>query len=271
MRFRATFLISATVAAFLLCSCSVKEDRAVCPCRMDIDVDEFARLEDCPTALLQIQSDKDISETIVPREYEGSCYVAKVGRRPNRVTLVGGLKSSVCRGDTLSLPVGQEADALWVYNEYVDCSDEYVFVKAVPHKRWCDVHLILAGVPDPSKYEYDIVIAADCSGMRLSSGLPVWGDYRAMVNRTKVGDPVVRLPLQKENSVRLDFYHKNDARVYESHDRAFYLEIGKEMERQHYDWRKDDLDDVYVIVNNVEMTASITVVPWKKRPIDVEI
>lgn len=268
-------MIQVAVAALfslLALSCTtVKEDRGACPCYLTIDVDAYAAMDDYPSAMVQVQGGSSITSYITPREYESRGLEMKVERRPNRVTVLGGIRNSSIVGDTLKVNGGAEADPLMVFNEIVDCNQELAFVKAVPHKKWCEVNIVLIGEESLDDYPYDIGLAADCNSMRISSGLPVRGNYKVLVERRIAGNPVIRVPCQKENALRLDFYEKNEKRIYSPADRVFYLDLGREMESRGYDWTKDNLDDVFVYVDHASMNAKINIVEWDITKLNVEI
>ena len=266
------FAVALTVSVLFALSCTtVKENRGECPCYLTIDVDGYAALDDCPSALVQVQGTSLIRNTILPRDYESRGYEMKVERRPNRVTVLGGLEDSFIVGDTLGIDKWKEADPLMVFNAYVDCDGELAFEKAVPHKKWCEVYFILLGEESVGDYPYDMVLSADCNAMRITSGTPIWGDYKVLVERRKSGKPVARVPRQKENVLRLDFYTRNESRNYSYGDRVFSLDIGREMESRGYDWNREDLDDVNVFVDLARMKASVNIVEWETTRLNVEI
>ena len=260
------------LCASVLFSCTtVKEQRIDCPCILNIGLDAYTKYDDCESVSVRVLGDTAFQSTVNPLDYAGHGYDVEVKRRTNRVTVISGLEKSVMEGDSLYFPKGVEADPLRVFTAMVPCEDDLASVTAVPYKKWCDVHVILMSVIPGEEFPYDILLSADCNGLRLSTGQPTWGDYRVLVNRTKVGEPVVRLPRQKESSVRLDFYDRNEAREYSLSDRVFSMDIGPLMDRQGYDWSKDNLDDIYVFVDHTRMTATVNVSEWNRETIIEEI
>lgn len=255
----------------ILGACSVKEDRVGCPCTLNVDLDGFALMGSCREVLVQVQGKQLLQRTVNPQDYIGHGYDIEVKRCANRVSVVSGMKSSVVVGDTLSVADGVEADPLYLFSSTVLCEDDLAFVEAVPYKKWCDVHIILENYVPGEEFPYDVVLSSDCRSVRLSTGEALPGDYRILVTRTKGGEPVVRLPRQKESVAALEFFDRNETRDYSHEKPVFRTDIGLLMDRQGYDWSKDNLDDVYVFVNHARMTATIKLVEWEKETLIEEI
>lgn len=259
--------VVATMLLFpLLLSCSVKEDRSVCPCYLNVNIDTYVVKDGYPAVMVQILGKSLIQNTVVPREYEFGGYNLQVPKCINQVSVIGGLQNSIIDGDTLKIAEGKEPGPLFLFNEVVDCNGELAYSRALPNRKWCDIHIILVGEEDAENFEHDIFLTAECNALRISSGLPIEGEYRVPVRRLQSGDLVVTLPRQKSNSLKLDFFEKDD-----THSPVYNVNLGREMEKQGYDWNKDNLDDVYVYVDYSKLKVDVDIVEWDITQFNIEI
>ena len=60
------------------------------------------------------------------------------------------------------------------------------------------------------------------------------------------------------------FKHKED-RTYAEGDLVTIVNVGKVLSQTGYDWTKSDLDDIYVTLDVVNFSFSVTVAPWENN------
>lgn len=266
-----SFTHKSVLAAVLLfpfiLSCSVKENRSVCPCYLNVNIDAYAVKDEYPAVMVQVRGRSLIQNIVVPDEYGFGGYEIKVPRCISHISVIGGLQNSIIDGDTLRIVEGKEPGPLFMFNDVVDCNGEVAFSKALPKKKWCDIHIILVGEKTAENFEHDIILSAECNALCISSGLPIAGEYKVPVRRLQSGNLVVSIPRQKSNTLKLEFFEKDEEQKMPVYD----LNVGCEMEKQGYDWNKDILDDVNIYVDYAKLSVDVNVVEWDIAQFNIEI
>lgn len=120
------------ILSFLLLltpSCSVKEVRSGCPCLLEVDLSTA----DKGKGDINISTD-GFNE--ISLDSQSAQYTTEVQKSVHLVTCIQGLKSSIRNGLYIGIMEGDEADSLMVSSQYVDCTGETAFTRAVFHKWW---------------------------------------------------------------------------------------------------------------------------------------
>ena len=76
----------------------------------------------------------------------------------------------------------------------------------------------------------------------------------------------VRIPRQKQSDIKLDFFEKDG-----EDGPVGGIDLGNEMDRKGYDWTKESLDDIYIILDFVRMDFSLKIVEWNPYKLEIEI
>lgn len=249
---RHTILIICTLAAALFTGCSVKEDRAGCPCRLDIDVSLCSRRGETVSlrgwnssrplfgGTLQVADWPDMWETTVPK---GIVHY----------TAYTGTSSCMPSGSTLVIPEGNQCDSLWAYCTSVICEGEDASDRVYLHKQFCTVTMEftrdIGGRPGA-------VVTGHSAGMSLEGLSPVEGTFRYSPADDGQGHFIFRLPRQADSV--LDVEITRDGKHYET------FPLGTIISRTGYDWTAQDLDDIYVGVDLIESTVTIRLEKWEE-------
>ena len=259
------------VAPLLLCSCTVKEDRAVCPCYTFVDLSSYID-SGHKTAIVTVRSaSQSYSEEIDLHNYEDSPYELALPRGTNHISVVSGLKNTHIKSDSLVTPYGLASDALWVYNEKFICEGDEHNLTAVPRKNFCKLTIIVIGLMPGQDYDFSFRVKADCNALDLYDSKALEGEfYGAATSSGMLGLFSICLPRQKNNSLLLDIC---DHSVDEAMEAVHTIDLGGMLTEDGYDWTRADLLDVNVTVDYSSMNASIEIVKWidDDKYIDVEI
>lgn len=262
-------IIAGTVgAALLMSSCSIKEDRTLCPCRLSTDFDEIISDGEYASALVSVYSAlgrRIYREEINIRDYEGTGLEVAVPREAVNVTAVFGDADERSRFDGITAAEGVEVDPIFAWKTDVLCEGETMRLKASVHKQFCRLFVsIEAGDAASGNDPWDIRLTALTRGVDLVTLKPAGGEYRVAVRHNPAsGTYNVRVPRQGDYDMVLELY-EGDAEL-------TAIDVGSYMWQCGYDWGKEDLDDVYVTINRSEMSVDMKLVPWDGKLIEVVI
>ena len=122
----------------LLPSCSVKENRAACPCGMTL---ELAGLPVRPVVLDVAGEGFSWTEVV----QADTVLVLPVPKGEMTVSAVGG---ALAEGDGIvRIPAGEEAPPLYLFHADVSTEAEQVFLPVMLHKQFCTLELLFKGPP----------------------------------------------------------------------------------------------------------------------------
>ena len=197
--------------------CTVKEDRKPCPCYLDVDYRELLSsglfagepgMVDVAVFLPELSartthplaSCPEMEEKTVSRDT--ARVVALVGNRlpdsfPDRTTQI-------------RYEAGNQMDSLYVHTAEVDCSGEESTCVLRPLKQFST--LTFTDEEDGAILRsYNLVVRGTTCGLDAADLSALDGPYLYTVQeRDRYGRISVRIPRQKESSLILDFYDKED-------------------------------------------------------------
>ena len=254
-----TFILPAFTA------CSVKENRAACPCYASILVDDFI-LAGFSEALLSVSADRLVCrDDIRLREYEDGGYEATLGRNTNRVSLVSGLQKMTIKGDSLVVAYGMEADPIWLYSEKFFCREDSYIVRARPHKQYCRLEIVLKGLSAEDRSSCSFRVKAACCGLDIYSRTALEGEYAASAERGLDGNFSVRVPRQNGGGLLVEAYNGIPG------EEPLLIDAGKMLRSAGYDWSREDLRDVSITVDYAKAEVSLRILDWNPDDIYKDI
>lgn len=250
-------------------SCSIKEDRRVCPCYLSLDISEAAMKGEHARALVTLVSGSLLSqESLLTQDYLEADYEVTVPRREVSASCVIGHDDLWWRSDTLMPPSGLEWGPVLLARSTEDCDDDLRHVKMSFHKEYCKVSFLLVGVSDPEAYPFDIRLRANSNALRMRDRRPLDGRYTVFARPSNTALFTVLMPRQAENEVAVDLLWHSEEHRYALDDLVTSIDLGRELAAQRYDWEKDDLDDIYVTIDVVRASASISIREWEHTDIE---
>ncbi len=253
-------------------SCSVKENRELCPCRLELEFsgEDASKCEDGVIVTLSgISGSADgyiLRDTVVAQPDDGCVRWFTEAPKgdmiisavyPNAVKLEKDIRS----GTLLNIPLGKEAPQLWSFGRKVLLRKEVERHTVTLAKNYC--HLVLL-VQDASgeSFPFRMEIRGNVCGYSLE-GNPVAGDFRTVVkyvdeNTLPSGmvEGYVDLPRQTDNSLCLDIISE-DEKV-----RTFAL--GNYIEASGYDWTSENLKDITMNIDYARTSINFSIGAWKK-------
>ena len=282
-----------------LSSCSIKEDRDVCPCWMTVKMPGQAGHDGekvgqdgrspvgagddgCVVLRLRGNSDEDavdyeyrVTEAVrvdvgaleyeVPRGSVGVSAVALGNEIPGRAGY-DGLKAGY-DGDEIRVPVGEQMDSLYGFFKMYHTRCESVLCDVELHKEFCTVSFTLG--EDGYSSPYRIEVWGNVAGVSAWDLMPLEGDFR-FAPSPEDGVYRVRVPRQHDASLELVMLEIPDQVGYDGEragddgERVVVdrLPLGEYIARSGYDWAAEDLADVHIALDMEKQQVMITVSDW---------
>lgn len=243
-------------------SCTVKENREVCPVYVTVLTDRY----------IQVGQESGMvtfsASTILQRDeinfldYQGMGYTWPCPKDFARVSVLSGTVNGKFSDGIYFIPPGRSGDRVWAYSESFSVNaDEYV-IDAIPHKQYCLVKFMFGESPiAPAVYPWRFRIKADCSGMNIYTLEPVEGDYSCPVGPNAVGEWYGVIPRQHENNMKLEIVLPNEDSEFDGRV-DYVIDLGRRFADAGYDWTEEDLKDMVVKVGFTELDVSLEIVPW---------
>ncbi|MBR6002795.1 MAG: hypothetical protein IK045_08045 [Bacteroidales bacterium] len=244
---RAIILALSLLAVF---SCSIKEDRAGCPCSLTVVLVE-AGGPDGEDLVLGISGlpDERLSGARIPERVERT-----VLKGVHKVTAFSGDEGMILSDGVLSVPYGEACGPLMARSESIECLKD----EAVDTVRLRKQHIVLTFRADASCA--GIVVRSQWNGLSVKDLQPAAGRCRARASRTAPGEFKVLLPRQGDASMVADILG-GDGAV------AQTLEVGAMLEKAGYDFAAPSLDDAIICLDPApDGTFSVTVEEWENSP-----
>ena len=241
------FYIIISIGIALLQSCSLKENRDICPCWMEVEIFGQVGHDDALILRLRGNSDEDAADY--------AFNMTEVVRAD-----AGDLEYEVPRGTVgvsavnlarLHIPSGEQMDSLYGFFQMYQTQCESVLCEVQLHKEFCTVSFTLGDDGYVSPYKLEVL--GNVTGVSACDLMPMCGDFR-FAPVPKDGVYRVRVPRQVDNSLELVMLDNS-----EIVDR---LPLGEYIARSGYDWSTEDLADVSVTLDLERQQVMITVSDW---------
>ena len=156
----------------LLCACSVKEDRGLCPCELRIAGSEPLKTEG-GVLVSVIQDGTVVKQGMLGREdFDGGKCVLTVPRKPSVITVFTGItEMNASGGRQLDILSGYECDELYSCSAFAELGGDDADCVVTPHKNFARLDLAVIGLPDSALmriegkvHGYDLVSLDPCEG-----------------------------------------------------------------------------------------------------------
>lgn len=236
------------LSAFLWASCSVKEARQDCPCRLEVDLTAFGEV----TRQVSLDLDgKALERSLLgPDSLLVRTRVAASDFLDIRVW--SGVSRMEARGSLLQVKEGNDGDSLFLFCSRLPGRRESALVKAVPHKQFATV--VLQVLPEDLPAGVRFTVRGQYGSFDLDGGQPVAAPLVIPLPEGKA-ESAFRLPRQEAAGVLVleEDDGKGNLRSYP---------LGEWILAAGYDWNAPDLDDILVAVDFVMNSFQVQVSPW---------
>ncbi len=241
--------------SFILASCSVKEDRGPCPCRLDIDVSDCVRYTD-KLAVSGWGAGKDrlFHDRISLSDFP-DVYSKKIDKGELIICAWSGVKDMSFKNDVLIIPEGCQCDSIRAYRgEVVDAWGETAEDEVFLHKQFATIHFQMDSLSLEAG-EVLLRVVGNVNGMELPSLLPRKGAFRCFAAPRGCEMQSANVPRQADDSLVLEIYL--DGILFQE------LKIGEMISEAGYSWEREDLEDIYLSIGLFSsMTLTVSISGW---------
>lgn len=253
------FLVLQAVLQLLLSalSCSVMEDRDLCPCTLELDYRGCGqdRLKDgVVTRINSIEGETaefHLADTVHIPLWSISVPRTKL----DVVTVWPPESSSLDKDAVVRIPKGHDCPEVWMCSETMSTDCESRQMEIFLHKNYSELTISVKNSSDDD-FPYRMELRGNICGYDLC-GNPLHGLFIAPVessSRSLGGS--AKVPRQVDNSLTLDIISEDDTH------RAFA--IGNYIDASGYDWTSPDLKDIEMEIDYSRSLLSFKIGPWQK-------
>lgn len=242
------------IAFLLLCSCSVKENRSVCPCDLLVKPAQ-ALLSDGWVVVSVVQDGVVVKQEMLSREEfeSGECKIT-VSRKPSTVTVFTGITSmNLLRGRTLDISYSKECDELFSSSDNAELHGDSFEYPVSLHKNFARLYLTVLN-PVPGS---EMSINGTVAGYDLMDAAPCQGDFIWISGEKDAAQGCcIRLPRQLDNSLSLKMDFEGET--------IRILPLGALIAASGYSFADEDLKDITMTVDMEKSYAKVGVADWNE-------
>jgi hypothetical protein len=241
--------LGAIVGLFILLSCSVKENRTLCPCALTIELYNLPS----PVSVQVVAGDHRATYTA----RQDTVMLVQVPKGKIRLMAVCGTRLEP--EENLEIPFGYECPPVYLYSDLVNTLCDSTRVNVQLNKHFCTLSLSFDG-PNGWGEPFWAQIRGNVNGLDRE-GQPTEGDFSCRLD----AGFTVRLPRQApDEELWLDISMPDQV------VRSFAL--GTYMQQAGYDWTAPDLDDLPLQIQLSVTELLLLSGLWKTEiPIEADI
>ena len=243
-------VISLTGLVMLVVSCSVKEDRDMCPCRLVLDMTDVDTLVVKYAEIVATASDGyGMRDTLEVGDFDEG-YMLEVPRGDVGVGVYFGACGSVDDRGSLEIGYGNECPPVYMHSSNVVADGELVVENVAMRKNHC---IMTIQVQAEKEFPFRLEAKGGVDGYE-PGGKPSVGDFMYAMDVDPDGPCRLVLPRQTDNSL-----------VLEVHDDSHALKtfaLGEYVAASGYDWSEDDLRDIAITLDYSLTRVVISVEDW---------
>jgi hypothetical protein len=244
-------LLRILLPLLLVPSCSIKENRAVCPCGLTL---ELAGLPVRPVVLSVAGKGYSWKEVV----HTDTVFVLPVPKGEVAVSAVGG---ALAEGDgSVRIREGEEAPPLYLYHAAVSTDAEQVVLPVSLHKQFCSLELVFKG-PSGFAPPFEVAVEGFYGGW-APDGSPASGPFSRRLLPGSDGRAVLRLPRQGDDSLLMHIVFSD--RVVRTFALGWYIAAAG------FDWSAPDLEDLSLQVDISLTSVTISTDLWSRTE-DIEL
>jgi len=253
--------VAAALCPVLFLSCSVKEDRDVCPCFLTLDLDgvDAAGLvrKGIDSLVIAVGSGEDfyLEEGFGLRELANEA-VYPVPRSRVEVMAACGPGSGDITDGGVSIPEGSECPVFYLYSESFSTEAGDMSRTVILHKEYCTLTASMKSSLGSQPRPYRIRLEGNVSGCSMD-GTPAEGPFDCLSSPSAGGLCRLNIPRQRDGSLRLEVYFLDSDEV-----RSF--PVGEYILDSGYDWSARDLEDIEVEMDFARSSLTVSTSKWKK-------
>lgn len=253
-------LLSVQMAAALFCSCSIKEDRTMCPCTLNLDyslIRSDDRIEDADNRVIYLNVPSQISSQERIGDFPQGQYMV-IARRDALLSCYLGYSPERISSGRLLIPEGEDGDAFFSYHEdlFIGPDTEDVFVTP----RLCNecTKIVVCFVDnDSASEEYSLMAKSSTDGLDLSTGRPTSGKFNCRMTSIDGKSFSFNMPRQGSHDIVIDVLSARDSGL------LYDIKLYEELDRASYAWNAESLPPLVVInVERQNVIVDVKIIDW---------
>ena len=253
-------LLNLAGLSLIMASCSIKEDRGPCPCRLDIDVSDCVRYSDRISISGWDEMQGRLFLDKVSLSDYPDVYSKKIDKGTLKLCAYSGIRSMSLKNNILTIQEGFQCDSILAYTSdlieaYGDTAEDAIIL----HKQFACIHI---QVDSLTRNTGEILCRAvgNVNGMEVPSLTPKNGSFKCFATPDGQGAQTVNVPRQIDDSLILEVYVNGVL----SKD----LKIGEMISGSGYSWLREDLDDIFLSINLFSGTSvTVSISGWETERI----
>ena len=233
-------------------ACTVKEDRGPCPCYLQVS---FANPDATGEAEMLGWDDDRLFRDRIRIEESRPCWTKPVRKGVLFLSACTGIDEAFAEGRHMRIPPGFQADSLYAWAEEVDATGDLAQAKVSFRKQFATVFLDIrkpAEVVNACRF----LVEGNSCGFDLLDFSPVVGTFR-FAPIPRAGEEIVtfRIPRQGDSELAVTIQPEGLA--------AVRFPLGAYIDRIGYNWKSEELQDIYVAVDLARGLADVRVADWE--------
>lgn len=246
-------LVYIALTMALVLSCSVKEDRTGCPCRLVLD---FSEIDTAVVKSLDILATHGgnvvFRDRVRARDFDAG-FVRDVPHGDVRLNVWCIGEERIDDKHGVVIPYGCECPVLYMRSFLADTRGELCRETVQVHKNFCRLTVLVKGIEKPV---YSLTFKGNVDGYRLD-GLPSEGDFACVAYPGESGNLQAGLPRQVDASLVLEV--DDGTSVLKTFALGEYIVDGG------YDWTAEELEDLTVVLDYQITYVKVTISGWDKE------
>lgn len=236
--------------SLIFACCTIKEDRADCPCRLFLDMSEVDKDVVEYAAVSLTGSDGFVFNDMIDNEFFSKGYFVDVPRGSLEAWVSYGAGEFGVGPEGIVVQPGEEFPEIYMYHSHIDASGDSVRDKVVMNKNYCNITVcIYAG----DEFPFRLVMRGNVNGYCADGSLSE-GDFSYEMELGDDGSGDVSVPRQSDDSLRLEVSDETGVL------RVFAL--GEYIAASGYDWKARNLRDLTVSLDYSLTCVTVILEGW---------
>lgn len=240
--------------------CTVKEDRSACPCNLTVLFTGSSSTRS-DVSLIGWDSQERFKDNVDVNE-NGPLWSRTVDKGLFTLSCYRG-KEALTEGHYSIIPEGKQADSLYAYHTLVNATGENASAEVSFFKQFATVYIDIRKSAVRMQ-DFTFTVRGNTCGTDLLDFSPVKGVFSYSATASKGNWWVsFRIPRQIDNGLVLNVKENN------GRDRDYPL--GEVIAAKGYDWDELELSDIYIMIDLVFSSVSVSIGVWEEGSTTDEI
>ena len=253
-------LLVIQMVSILLGSCSIKEDRTVCPCILNLDyslVRSDERVHDADNEHLYLMVPPQVAVPVNLGEYpQGQSMV--ISRKDALLSCYLGYSADRISGGRLVIPQGKDSDCFYSYHENLFIGPDTEEVSVTP--RLCGEFtrvVVCFKDNDSATSEMSLQVHSTTNGLDLSTGRPTEGEFSCAMAPCDKESFAFNMPRQGGRDISIDVLCASDLQP------LYTIDLAGNLDKASYDWNAESLPPLVIInIDRQNILIDVQIIDW---------